>query len=101
MSVLCNVDLQSNNGATALQGAEIKGYTGIAKLIRNKKHKSADRGKKDGLLQARPEEIKKQQEDADRVMKEFLEEEDKDATAAGCVQRWRSCRKSTTSSSCS
>ena len=43
----CNVDLQANDGATALQCAEDQGHAGIATLIRNKKHKGADRGKKD------------------------------------------------------
>jgi ankyrin repeat protein len=60
----CNVDLQANDGATALQFAEVQGHAGIATLIRNQKHKSADRGKKDTLRQGSPEEITKQVEDA-------------------------------------
>jgi serine/threonine protein kinase len=73
------VDLQTSTGGTALQLAEGQGHARIATLIRNKKLKSADRGRKDTLLQASPEKIKKQQEDADSAMKELLEEEDKDA----------------------
>jgi hypothetical protein len=83
----CNVDLQANKGATALQVAERHGHTRIASLIRKNKHKSADRGKKDALPQASPQEIKKRQEDADRAMKELLEEEDKDAAAAAAVSQ--------------
>jgi hypothetical protein len=63
------------------------GKAGTATLIRNKKHKSADRGQKDTLLQASPEEIKQQQEDANRAMKELLEEEDKDAAAGAAVSQ--------------
>jgi hypothetical protein len=66
MAARCNVDLQTyKSGLTALQLAEREGHAGIATLIRNKKHKGADRGQKDSrLLQASPEEIKKQLEDA-------------------------------------
>jgi len=52
LAARCNVDLQTNHGATALQVAERKG-----------------------------------QEDADRAMKEHLEEEDKDAAAAAVVSQ--------------
>jgi hypothetical protein len=52
LAARCNVDLQTNHGATALQVAERKG-----------------------------------QEDADRAMKEHLEEEDKDAAAAAAVSQ--------------
>jgi len=79
----CNVDLQTYKGFTALQFAEVQGHAGIATLIRNEKLKSADRGKKDTLQQTSPEEIKKQQEDADRAMKELLEEKVKAAAGAG------------------
>jgi len=72
----CNVDLQDKNGHTALQVAQRQGHAEIAKLIRrNKNKKGADRATKDALLQASPEKIKKQQQDADRAMKELLEEE--------------------------
>jgi hypothetical protein len=40
-------------------------------LIRNTKHKGAVRPTKDTTLQASPEKIKKQQEDADRAMGSF------------------------------
>ncbi len=83
LAARCNVDLKANNGSTALQVAERQGHTGIATLIRNQKHKSADRGKKD----TRPAQTKKQQEDADRSMKVLLEEEDKDAAAAAAVSQ--------------
>jgi ankyrin repeat protein len=63
----CNVDLKTNNGLTALQVAERQGHAGVATMIRNRKHKGADRGKKDTLLQASPAQTKKQQEDADRA----------------------------------
>ncbi len=56
-------------------------------LIRNKKHKSDDRGKKDTLVQVSPTQTKKQQETGDRVMKELLEEEDKDAASATAVSQ--------------
>ena len=82
LAARCNVDLQTNNGDTAQQVAEGQGHAGIATLIRNKKHKSADRGKKDTLLQASPA-----QEAADRAMKELLEEEAKDAAAAAAVSQ--------------
>jgi ankyrin repeat protein len=74
----CNVDLQAKDGATALQVAERQGHTGIATLIIRKQN----RGKKDTLLQASPA-----QEDADRAMKELLEEEAKDAAAAAAVSQ--------------
>ena len=79
LTARCNVDLQANDDATAPQAAELEGHTGIATLIRKQKHKSAERGKKDTLLQASPVQIKKQKEDADRAMKELLEEEDKES----------------------
>jgi hypothetical protein len=85
LAARCNVDLQAKDGATALQVAERYGHTGIATLIRNKKYIRVDRGKKDTLVQASPAQTKKQQEDADRAMKELLEEEDKDAAAAAAV----------------
>jgi ankyrin repeat protein len=72
LDVRCSVDLQANDGATALQLAEGWGHAGIATLIRNKKHKGADRGKKDTLLQASPEELKKQLEDAHSFKPHFV-----------------------------
>jgi len=78
----CNVDLQTNDGATALQLAEHRGHAGIATLIRNKKHQLAGT-----LVQASPAHTKKQEEDADRAMKELLEEEDKDAAASAAVSQ--------------
>ncbi len=59
----CNVDIQSDNVVTVLQFAELYRYPGIVTLIRNKKHKGADRGGKDTLLQGNPEQITKQFED--------------------------------------
>jgi len=50
-----------------------KRHARIATLIRNTKQKCA----KDVLLQASPEKIKKQQEDADRPMRQLLEEDEK------------------------
>jgi hypothetical protein len=82
-----NVKLQANDGATALRLAERQGHAEIAALIRNSKRKGADKGKKDTLLQASPAQTKKQQEDADRAIKELLEEEDKDAAAATTVSQ--------------
>jgi hypothetical protein len=63
---------QANYSATALQLADDRGHAGIVTLIRNKKHKGADRGKKDTLLQASPEEIKKQLEDARSFKPHFV-----------------------------
>jgi ankyrin repeat protein len=54
LAARCNVDLLTNDGATALQVAERQGHAGIATLIRNKTHKSADRGKKEAPQQASP-----------------------------------------------
>jgi hypothetical protein len=87
LAARCNVGIQDDNDRTALQVAERQGYAGIATLIRNKKHKNADSGKKDTLVQASPAQTKKQQEDADRAMKELLQEEDKDAAAATAVSQ--------------
>jgi hypothetical protein len=50
--------LAAENGHESLHLTEVRGHAGIATLIRNKKHKGDDRGQKDGLLQASPEEIK-------------------------------------------
>ncbi len=80
---------------TTFQVTEHHGHVGFATLIRTKKHQSADRGKKDILLQASPEEIKKHQEDADRVMKEFLEEEDKDVATVTVVSQDKKQTKKT------
>jgi len=67
--------------------AEAKVCSGIAALVRKTKQKSAGRAIKDTLLQASPEEIKKKQEDADRVMMEILEEEQEAAVAAAAVSQ--------------
>jgi ubiquitin C len=82
-----------NNGATAMQAAERQGHTRIATLIRNTTQKGADRGKKDTLLQASPAEINKQQEDADRAMKELLEEDEKEKTAVAAGSQKKSKKK--------
>jgi len=57
--------------------AQRKGFGGIVMLLRmlDTKPKGADRAMKDSLRQASPETTKKQQEDADRTMKDLLEEE--------------------------
>jgi ubiquitin len=65
------------DGQTALQVAQRAGHAAIATLIRNTKQKGA----KDVLPQASPEKIKKQQEDADKTMRELLEEDEKEKTA--------------------
>jgi hypothetical protein len=79
------------DGYTALQMAEGAGHEGIATLIRNTQQKGAVRAKKasNTPLQASPEKIKKQQEDADRAMKEPLEAEEteKAAAAAGSQKK--------------
>ena len=68
--------------------------SGSGKGIRNKKHKSVDRGKKDPLVQASPVQTKQHQEDADRVMTELLEEENKDVvTAATVSQKTKQAKK--------
>ena len=74
----CNIDVQTNCGLTALQAAQRAGHLAIATMIRNAQQKGA----KDVLLQASSEKIKKQQEDADRAMRELLEEEEKEKAAA-------------------
>ena len=79
----CNVGIQDDDDLTCFKFLSVRGTP--ESLIRNNKHKSADRGKKDTLLQASPVQTKKQQEDADRVMKELLEEVDKDAATAVAV----------------
>ena len=85
--MFCNVDLRDVNDRTVLQIADHQGHTGIMTLIRNKKHKSDDRRKKDTLVQTSPAQTKKNQETGDRVMKELLEEEDKDAVSATAVSQ--------------
>jgi ankyrin repeat protein len=78
LAARCNINLQTKDGETALQVAKRGGHTAIVTLIRNTKHKGAGRAMKDTALQASPEKIKKQQEDADRAMKELSEEEEKE-----------------------
>ena len=51
---LCNVDLETRIVSTALQPAQIQTHTGIATLIRNTKHKGADRAMKDNSVQTGP-----------------------------------------------
>ncbi len=68
----------------------------IATLIRKTKHKVAVRATKYTILQASPYKIKKQQEDADRVMKEILEEDEKEkASAAAASSQKKSNKKKT------
>jgi hypothetical protein len=93
LAACCNVDLQTKRGFTSLQLAQRAGHAEIATLIRNKKHNSADWGKKDVLLQASPAEINKQQEDADRAMKELLEEDEKEKAAASAGSQNKSSKK--------
>ncbi len=69
------------DGRTALQVAELQRHAQIATLIRSKKQKGAGSVRKEALPQASPEEIKKKQKDADRAMRELLEEEEKAADA--------------------
>jgi hypothetical protein len=79
----CDVDFhQTKDGETAMQLAQRVGNVAIATLIRNTKQKDAVRVIKDVLLLASPEKIKKQQEDADRAMRELLEQEVKDSASA-------------------
>ena len=56
----CNVDLQMKDGFTAMQVALREGHFGIATLIRSTKPKGGVQAVKDTLLQASPEEIKRQ-----------------------------------------
>jgi hypothetical protein len=74
----CDIDLQTKGGETALQAAQRAGHAAIVTLIRNTKQKGA----KNVLLQASPENIQKQQEAADRAMKELLEAEETERAAA-------------------
>jgi ankyrin repeat protein len=84
LAVRCNIDLQATNGITALQVAQRAEHAAIATLIRNTKQKRTE----DVLLQASPEKIKKQQEDADRAMRELLEEDEKEkAGKSSCCRR--------------
>jgi hypothetical protein len=62
--------------------ARLKGHTGIATLIRNKKQEDAEGEAKAEDAKTSPEKTQKLQEDADRAMKELLEEEEKAAAAA-------------------
>jgi hypothetical protein len=90
----CNVDIQDNSGRTALQVAQLQGHAGIATLIKRKNHKGADRAMNGTLLQVSPEKAtKKQQEDADRAMKELLEAEEK--STAACIQKKKKAKKRT------
>ena len=50
----CNEDLETRIGRTALQLAQIQAHAGIATLIRNTKHKAADRAMKDNPVQTGP-----------------------------------------------
>ncbi len=69
------------------------GNVAIATLIRNTKQKDAVRVIKDVLLLASPEKIKKQQEDADRTMRELLEQEVKDSVSASAGSQKKSKKK--------
>ncbi len=77
------------DGFTALQAAQRAGYVGIATLIRN----TTQKGAKDVLVQASAEKIKKQQEDADRAMRELLEEDEKEKAAAAAGSQKKSKKK--------
>ena len=72
-----------------MQAAQRAGYAAIATLIWNTKQKGA----KDVLPQASPENIKKQQEDADRAMRELLEEHEKENAAAAAGSQKKSKKK--------
>jgi ubiquitin len=93
LAARCNVDLQSKNGSTALQAAQRGGHTAIATLIRNTKPKGAVRAMKGTTPQANPQKIKKQQEAADRAMKELLEEDAKEKAAASAGSQKKSNKK--------
>jgi hypothetical protein len=51
---------------------------------------------KNTILQASPEKIKKQQEDADRVMKELLKEDEKEKAAAAATGSSKKSKKEKT-----
>jgi hypothetical protein len=72
-----------------MQISQREGHAAIATLIRNTKQKGA----KSVLLQASPEKIKKQQEDADRVMRELLEEDKKEKVTAATGSQKKSKKK--------
>jgi ubiquitin C len=79
------VDLQNKKGLTALLLAEHVGHAAIATLIRNTQQKGA----KD-VLQASREKFKKKQEDADRAMRELLEEDEKEKAVAAAGSQKKS-----------
>jgi hypothetical protein len=90
LAARCNIDLQTKDGETALQAAQRAGDAAIATLIRNTKPKGVVRAMTDTILQANPDKVQKQQEDADRTMKELLEEDEKEkagAAAAGSQKK--------------
>jgi hypothetical protein len=58
-----------------------------------KKQTGARRTVKEVLLQPSPDHTKRQQEDADRAMRELLEEEEKDAAGAAAVSHKKSKKK--------
>jgi hypothetical protein len=74
------LDLQTKDGETVLQTFQRTG-------------KAAWRETKDTTLQSRTEKIKKQQKDADRVMKELLEEDEKEKAAAAAGSQKNLTRK--------
>jgi hypothetical protein len=76
-----------------MQLAQCVGNVAIATLIRNTKQKDAVRVIKDVLLLASPEKIKKQHEDADRAMRELLEQEVKDSASAAAGSQKKSKKK--------
>jgi hypothetical protein len=80
---------KAKDGETALQLAQSAGHAAIATLIRNTKQK----GVKDVLLQASPDKIQKQQVDADRAMRELLEEGEKEKAAAAAGSQKKSKKK--------
>jgi ubiquitin len=82
-------DLQTKDGHTALKMAQQTGHAAIATLIR----KTRQKGASDVLPQASPEKIKKQQEDADRAMRELLEEDETEKAAAAAGSQKKSKKK--------
>ena len=68
-------------------------------LLRNIKVKSVDRGKNYTLLQTSPEEIKKQQKDTDRVMKELVKE-GKDVVVSSSISQKKKQAKKTDKDLC-
>jgi hypothetical protein len=71
-----NIDFQRKRGETALHAPQRTGHT-----------------VKDTMLQASPEKIKKQQEDADRAMRELLKEDEKEKAASAADSQKKSKKR--------